>query len=456
MLTMVSQNISSVIVASDSIVANELPVVIPENKIENQKALIGFFDKLHLLEKSKTGHLNIVHIGDSHIQADLMTNKTRKLLQQKFGNGGRGFVFPHSIAKTNGSSDVKFSSNANWNAYRNIYPITNSLVGLSGIALSTKFVLFVMEMTIRDPDYFFDNIKIITPNNENGFKLAVAKKIISEAVLVPKKIFHKIQKRETLLAIAHKFDVDIDTLKTFNSLKSDKIARGKTLKIPTSEMVVKTAERSEYIPVSTTEIGQNVAFESEKPLEKIFLIPSKKIDEYNLNGLVLENKTHGILYHNIGVNGSKFMDFNKYPLFFEQLESLLPDLFIISLGTNESFGKFSTEKYLSDLQFFLETIQQKYPNAAVLLTTPPPSLFQKNYPNLVVAKYAAKTLDLINSKNIAVWNLHAQMGGIFGVNQNFDNGLVQPDKIHYTNKGYEMQGQLLFEALMKAYQNTKN
>ena len=134
----------------------------------------------------------------------------------------------------------------------------------------------------------------------------------------------------------------------------------------------------------------------------------------------------------------------------------MPDLFIISLGTNESFGKFSTEKYLSDLQFFLETIQQKYPNAAVLLTTPPPSLFQKNYPNLVVAEYAAKTLDLINSKNIAVWNLHAQMGGIFGVNQNFDNGLVQPDKIHYTNKGYEMQGQLLFEALMKAYQNTKN
>ena len=60
---------------------------------------------------------------------------------------------------------------------------------------------------------------------------------------------------------------------------------------------------------------------------------------FALNGLILENDNEGITYSSIGVNGAKSSDFNKFPLFFEQLPALEADLYVISLGTNESFDK---------------------------------------------------------------------------------------------------------------------
>ncbi|HEU4497482.1 MAG TPA: hypothetical protein VFR70_10560, partial [Flavobacterium sp.] len=78
-------------------------LILPENRIHNSRALKSFYEKLNRNRQSRSGKINIVHIGDSHIQADLMTNSIRKKLQQEFGNGGRGFIFPYSLARTNGS-----------------------------------------------------------------------------------------------------------------------------------------------------------------------------------------------------------------------------------------------------------------------------------------------------------------------------------------------------------------
>ena len=68
-------------------------------------------------------------------------------------------------------------------------------------------------------------------------------------------------------------------------------------------------------------------------------MPNEEAPLYALNGVVLESNNPGIIYHNIGVNGAKYSDYNKYPLFFDQLKALQPDLIIVSLGTNESYGK---------------------------------------------------------------------------------------------------------------------
>lgn len=80
-------------------------------QIYNVKVLESFFEKLKQNEKHNNQKINIVHIGDSHIQGDLMTNEIRKNLQQKFGNGGRGLVFPYQLAQTNGSYNERFYSN---------------------------------------------------------------------------------------------------------------------------------------------------------------------------------------------------------------------------------------------------------------------------------------------------------------------------------------------------------
>src|SRR5436190_7907354 len=152
-----AQEVDTVAVEADTVA-----IVLPENGIQNPKAIVSFLKKLKDLEKTHSGKINIVHIGDSHIQADMMTGKTRKNLQAVFGNAGRGLVFPFSLARTNGPWDVRFSSDANWENRRIVSTIDGSPVGLSGIALSTKSENFNIELNVKDADNFFNTIKIIT------------------------------------------------------------------------------------------------------------------------------------------------------------------------------------------------------------------------------------------------------------------------------------------------------
>ena len=343
---MKAQVADSTFVEVDSIEVDTVPIFIPENGIQNPKAIAQFLEKLAILQKNHLGKINIVHIGDSHIQADLMTNKVRKNLQLAFGNAGRGFVFPHSLARTNGSWDIRFSSNGNWNNHKIVSIVDGSPMGISGIGLWTNNNDFSIEFNAKEADNFFNTLKIITPKNTNSFAFSLDKRIIASEKKVPKRIVHKIKNGEAISIIAEKYNVSIAQIKKANGLKNDKIRAGKTLKIPSNEMQTKVAERSEFIPLKMLSDENTHYFNSDKTLEKIYIIPNKNERYFELNGLILENNNSGILYHNIGVNGAKLSDYNKYPLFFEQLKSLNPDLIIIGLGTNESFDKMNSVDYM--------------------------------------------------------------------------------------------------------------
>ncbi len=281
--------------------------------------------------------------------------------------------------------------------------------------------------------------------------MAVAKKTIVLESDVPKKISHKIKSGEAISIIADKYNVSVAAIKKANGLRSNNIRAGKTLKIPTREIQKKSIERSEFIPLEMLSDTISHYYVSEKSLDKIYLLPNKNENDFVLNGIILENDKPGIEYHNIGVNGAKLSDYNKYPMFFEQLQALKPDLVVVALGTNESFDKMTGENYMSQLDVFIESVRAQNPTAAILVVTPPPSLFKRKYPNSYAADYAAKILRDAEIKNYAVWDLHAQFGGLYGVQRNYSNGLIAGDRVHYSKAGYEKQGDLLSEALLKDY-----
>ena len=54
--------------------------------------------------------------------------------------------------------------------------------------------------------------------------------------------------------------------------------------------------------------------------------------------------------------------------------------------------------------------------------------------------------------NIAYWNWYRIMGGEASSLKMLKKGLIQKDKLHLTRRGYELQGQLLYEALLNAIQ----
>ena len=446
--------VDSLEVVVDSVAIDSVEFVATDNMITNTSALKLFFEKLYLLENEKSGKVNIVHIGDSHIQADLMTNVIRKDLQERFGNAGCGFAFPHSLAKTNGGHYIRYSSNTSWQSLRNISVPNGLPVGLSGIALTTRNN-FAVEINVRDSAYAFNTMKIITPGNAKYFDVATSSKTIVLESKVPKKITHRIKSGEVLGSIANKYDVTITEIKKLNGLKSNNIRAGRTLKIPTGEMQAKQIRRSEFIPLPlTTEVFSNT-FYSEAPLSKIYLLPNEESNIFSLNGLVFEKDGPGLLYHSIGVNGAKCSDYNKYPMFFDQMPALKPDMIVISLGTNESFDKMGAEQYMEQLNIFIGNVRSANPDVCVLVMTPPPSQFKRKYPNTFAGDYAKNIQMQEIASDYASWDLFSVMGGLFSVNRNAANGIVGGDKVHYTKAGYEKQGGLFSEALFKAYDNFK-
>ncbi|PBJ13785.1 autolysin [Flavobacterium sp. ACN6] len=425
-----------------------------EGQFYNAKVLKSFFQKLEENEDQKKQKINIVHIGDSHIQGDLMTNEIRKNLQQKFGNAGRGLVFPYQLAKTNGSYNERFKSNRVWESYRNIYPFKNNPVGLSGIGLWRDSGGFVMEMDVKDPAYKFNTIKIITPQNQDMFDLAISSKVNSIQTTERKVITHKIKKGEVLGSIADKYNVSVAEIKRDNRLKSNNIRAGRTLKIATNETRAKTISMSEFVPLAIESDSYSHYYNSDNALSRIFLIPNKEASNYELNGLVLEKDTPGVIYSGIGVNGAKFSDYNKYPLFFEQLKALHPDLLVFSLGTNESYDHLDSSNFIKELREFISNIKAQKIDAPIIIMTPPPSLLRRK-PNTYIDDYTKQIIDIAQKDGFAVWDLYDEFGGMSGIKQLKAQGLIGPDWVHYSKKGYEKQGNLFTEAFLKTYDNYK-
>lgn len=426
-----------------------------KNEIINPNAIKKFYERMNQLEQKKDCKLRAVHIGDSHIQADIFTGKIRSLLQNKLGNGGLGFSFPYNLAKTNGNYFIKYTSNASFENYRNIYKDSTQAVGISGIALFTKDKDFAIQISVRDKNFLFNTIKLVQPKNEKLFDLAIASKEIVIESSVPKTIVHKIKSGESLSGIAAKYNSSITAIKNANKLRSNAIIAGKSLNIPTDETEPKKISRTEFIPLTLSEDVVSQNYYSKEPIEAIYLVPKESELQYALNGLILENNKSGVVYSAIGVNGAKASDYNRFPMFFQQLKALESDLIVISLGTNESFDKKITEVYFKELQLMLQNIRSINPAIEILLTTPPPSLFSRKYPNTFVADYAKKLIETAVENKVAIWDMFQALGGLFAVNENYKKGLMSKDKVHYSKAGYELQGQLFFDALMMGYEQFK-
>ena len=73
-----------------------------------------FFGKLEKLRREKNKVISVMHIGDSHVQADWMTGRMRKNFQYYFGHAGRGLIVPARVAKSNESASIFSSSSGTW------------------------------------------------------------------------------------------------------------------------------------------------------------------------------------------------------------------------------------------------------------------------------------------------------------------------------------------------------
>lgn len=369
-----------------------------------------FFDGLDSLQIGRDTVLTIVHLGDSHIQAGYYSGKVMRLFHEQFGNAGRGWVAPLKLSKTNEPDDYFISSAAKeWVAGRTIQHVKKCPVGIGGIGIQSASPSINLDL-------------IIAPNNGAGydFNRAILYRSGKSMPMLPAGISKGLADVH-LAGGSGDMDVVADTF--YLSRLTD------TLQLHSTRRKQGT---DQLLPASSF---KNVYY-----------------------GFNLTNGKPGILYHSIGVNGAMFVNYTDEN-YIRQLALLNPSLLIVSLGTNETFGRrFNRDEFAGQVDAFVSLAKKYMPETAILLTTPP-ECYKRTYVNKKRTyvrnsntQIAAKTIvDIARKERVACWDLFAATGGKNSCTKWYKNGLMGRDRIHFTKEGYREQGTLLYRALMQTY-----
>jgi lysophospholipase L1-like esterase len=94
-----------------------------------------------------------------------------------------------------------------------------------------------------------------------------------------------------------------------------------------------------------------------------------------------------------------------------------------------------------------------YQSDAVVLFTLPPDGNKFGKHNSDIAKVSDEICDFAKANHYATWNLAEVMGGKSSISKWRTQDLASKDFLHFSPKGYMLQGYLLYAALMKAYKN---
>ena len=364
-----------------------------ENLIENATALESLFEKLFAQRTGGGKKVSIVHVGDSHVLGNFLTREVRERMQREFGDAGRGLVFPYKLAQSNGPKDFLVETNCRW------------------IGSSCQ-----------------KDLAATTPFGVSGFKL--------ETTNLRGELTFKM--RDTATSETQLF-TKVTVFQRKNALEYDLELR--------DELTNQTAQL--FI-----EDDYSRSFYFDRPVGQVTIAAKKTSDKQRtltIDGISLENELSGVLYHSIGVNGAKFMDYARAKHFARQVADLEPDLVILSFGTNEGQGKTDASYMKQTMDALITQILERSPSATILLTTPADSYLRGKGFNPYLNEICAMIRDYAREKNFALWDLHQFSGGENSAASWKANGLMSSDSVHYSKIGYIVQGKLLYQSLMKGY-----
>lgn len=334
---------------------------------------------------------NILLIGDSHIQADFVTSVTRRLLQSIYGNGGRGCISALKLARTNQPVDYKiYTADDKWIPSRLLKRPWDVTVGVTGIAAKPENSKQTIFITTKYPDDKFSNITLLHSPDASYDKILIN---------------------------GNSYDAKIDENVYSSSFK---------LPEPTDSVAIDLSANSPFY------------------------------------GAVLSNDNPGLIFSAIGNNGACFSDYMLIPQFSKQTSIFNPNLIILSMGTNEAFSNQADNDIYMNIESLIQELREANPQAEFLLLTPMECQKNRKHgekelsPYFDINKRVKEVRDIIMKygaeNNIPVWDFYAVAGGDSVSNKWLEDKYMNKDHIHLLKSGYEIQGKLLFEALVKAFE----
>lgn len=169
-----------------------------------------------------------------------------------------------------------------------------------------------------------------------------------------------------------------------------------------------------------------------------------------LYGFALENDQIEVSYNSIGVNGATFNTFLNLQDTKNLVNFLKADCIIFSYGTNDAlFRTIDTTFLKKQLISGINLVRSANSDIPILFTTPGDFLINKQVINPKTALVSKIIRETAIENNCGYWDFYTIMGGNGSVREWYKKELMFKDWIHLSKKGYRVQGDLFFDALLK-------
>ncbi|MBK8660373.1 MAG: LysM peptidoglycan-binding domain-containing protein [Ignavibacteriales bacterium] len=357
---------------------------------QDEKAAEMFFSKLANASNKK---LRILHIGDSHLQADIYTGYIREELQKMYGMGGRGIVFPYSAAKTHSAYDYFTYSKGKWLFSKNTETSPLLQIGLAGYSISTtdpnaNFKLVFSKTTLKSPK---NTIKIYTEKGVSMFDVVLKVNGVAEPIILTSQ---DDQNRTVLQATV---DSDLESIE--------------------------------------------VSFKKSNDQQTAFICYGIMLESTNENG---------VLYASTGVNGAGLGSILRQSKFEDEIKDFNPDLFILDLGINDFFaGGYDEASMKQNLVAIVNKVKNAVPGASIMLFNIQDAFNKRNNVSACL-NFAQLVKDVAFENGCLFYDIYNVSGGKNSMLSWRANYLANVDQIHLTSKGYNLKGELLLTALQNS------
>jgi lysophospholipase L1-like esterase len=367
------------------------------------RALAGLFASL-LKTENDGAQTRICHYGDSPITNDGITSTVRRKLQLRFGDAGHGFILIDKPWGWYEHAGVNREASRGWQSDPMFISRGELFYGLGGVSFSgagegvSASFSTVREGEVGRSVSAFDIYFLMRPGGGD-------------------------------------FDVSVD-----------------------DQQVERVTTASDDIKSGFHRV--NVA---EGPHKLTIRIAGN--GDVQMFGVALESSRPGVQYDSLGVNGAfigllaHYIDADHWA---EQLRHRRPDLVIIGYGTNESqFERLPMDQYEQDTREAIRRIRAALPGVSIMLLGPMDRGMRGAGGGIVtrpmIPKLIAYQRRLAAETGCAFFDTFTAMGGEGTVAQWCEARprLMGGDFTHPTTQGAEIVGTLIYDAMMKAYQEYK-
>ena len=169
--------------------------------------------------------------------------------------------------------------------------------------------------------------------------------------------------------------------------------------------------------------------------------------------MLVEDSLPNVNFITIGTNGASTESYVKEKLLLKQMDAVNPDLAIIALGVNDASGKnFSKDRFVQNYRKIVDAILAVNPDCAIIFVSNNDFCGYRTGHNNNQPLVVEAMKELCKRYHASLWNLYAVMGGSKSIYTWQKHGLANTDRIHFTNDGYMLEGDLLFGAILREYE----